>query len=163
MTENTEKTSRVNRREFLGLTWLGSLVVLIGQSLAGLFRFVQPVSTGGFGDVVRAGRVDEFPPGSISLIKAGRFYLQRFEDGSFMALWQRCTHLGCSVPWDERAEQYHCPCHGSSFDTTGEVLGGPAPRPLDYFPVTIRDGEVFVDTGDPQQRNAFDPSQTTEA
>lgn len=160
--QDTQKSS-VDRRSFLGIAWLGSLVALLGQLGAVLYRFIQPVSTGGFGDLVRAGFVDEFPPGSISLIKAGRFYLQRFENGSFLALWQRCTHLGCSVPWDEGAGRYHCPCHGSLFNVEGEVTGGPAPRPLDYFPVVIQNGEVFVDTGNPQQRSQFDPDQTTQA
>ena len=160
--QDTQKSS-VDRRGFLGIAWLGSIVALLGQLGAVLYRFIQPVSTGGFGDLVRAGFVDEFPPGSISLIKAGRFYLQRFENGSFLALWQRCTHLGCSVPWDEGAGRYHCPCHGSLFNVEGEVTGGPAPRPLDYFPVVIQNGEVFVDTGNPQQRSQFDPEQTTQA
>lgn len=153
----------VTRRQLLGLAWVGSLLVLGGQTLATLFRFIQPVATGGFGGLVRAGKVEEFIPGSISHIKTGRFFLYRLEDGRFLALWQKCTHLGCSVPWVENENQFHCPCHGSLFDKTGQVLGGPAPRPLDIFPVIIKNGEVFVDTGNPIQRDKFDPSQTTTA
>jgi cytochrome b6-f complex iron-sulfur subunit len=145
------------------MTWLAALLALGGETLAALFKFVQPVNTGGFGGVVRAGRVDEFAPGSVSLVKAGRFFLYRLDDGSFLALWQRCTHLGCSVPWAQAEDQFHCPCHGSLYDKKGEVLGGPAPRPMDIFPVTIKDGEVFVDTGKPIQRASFDPAQTTKA
>ncbi len=145
------------------MTWLAALLTLGGETLAALFKFVQPVNTGGFGGVVRAGRVEEFAAGSVNLVKAGRFFLYRLDDGSFLALWQRCTHLGCSVPWAEAEDQFHCPCHGSLYDKKGEVLGGPAPRPLDIFPVTIKDGEVFVDTGRPIQRASFDPGQTTKA
>jgi cytochrome b6-f complex iron-sulfur subunit len=165
MTPNNGKSekSKINRRQFLGMAWTGSLAVLSGQSLAALFKFLRPVNTGGFGGVVNAGKVSDFPPGSISQNKAGRFYLYRLDDGSFMALWQRCTHLGCNVPWVEGENQFHCPCHGSLFDKKGIVLGGPAPRPLDVFLVTINDGEVFVDTGNPVQRAGFDPSQTTKA
>jgi len=155
------KKSDINRRQFLGIAWLTSLAVLGGQTLAALLRFIQPVSASGFGGIVRAGKVDEFTPGSINHIKAGRFYLYRLNDGSFLALWQKCTHLGCSVPFAESENQFHCPCHGSMFDKTGQVVGGPAPRPLDLFPVTIRNGEVFVDTGNPIQRDKFDPGQTT--
>jgi cytochrome b6-f complex iron-sulfur subunit len=162
MKENKKSSaSGINRRQFLGIAWGASLAALGGEAIAALFKFIQPVSAGGFGGVVRAGRVDEFTPGSVSLVKAGRFFLYRLEDGSFLALWQRCTHLGCSVPWVEEEGQFHCPCHGSLYNRVGEVLGGPAPRPLDIFPVTIKDGEVFVDTGQPVSRAKFDASQTT--
>jgi cytochrome b6-f complex iron-sulfur subunit len=156
-----QKKTMLTRRQFLIFAWATSLLALGGQTLATLFHFIQPVKTGGFGGLVRAGKVEEFTPGSVSLIKAGRFYLYRLEDGSFLAMWQRCTHLGCSVPWVEADKQFHCPCHGSVFDKTGQVLSGPAPRPLDLFPITIKNGEAFVDTGNPIQRDRFVPSQTT--
>jgi cytochrome b6-f complex iron-sulfur subunit len=155
--------SHVSRRQFLGFAWLGALAVLGAQTLGAIFNFLKPVNTGGFGGIVYAGKVAEFPPGSINHVQAGRFYLRRYEDGSFIAFWQRCTHLGCSVPWVEGEAQFHCPCHGSLYDEHGEVTGGPAPRPMDIFPVTIQNGEVYVDTGNPIQRAEFDPSQTTKA
>lgn len=163
MTENKEKTgkTKIDRRQFLGLAWLGSILVFTGQTLAALFKYVQPVIDGGFGGIVKAGTLEEFPPGSITLVKEGRFYLSRLDDGSFIALWQRCTHLGCSVPWEEDEDLFHCPCHGSLFNKVGEVQGGPAPRPMDYFPVTIEGGEVFVNTEEALERKAFDASQTT--
>ncbi len=157
------KKNSLSRRQFLQLAWLGSLTILGAQTLAALWRFIQPVSASGFGGVVRAGKVTDFAPGSVTAIKAGRFYLYRLDDGSFLALWQKCTHLGCTVPYVEGEKQFHCPCHGSIFDKTGVLVGGPAPRPLDLFPITIRGGEVFVDTGSPIQRERFDPKQTTRA
>ncbi len=162
MNDGKQRGSRPSRRQFLGIAWATSLLILSGQALAALLKFIQPVLAGGFGGMVRAGQVEEFTPGSLSQVKAGRFYLHRLEDGSFLAMWQRCTHLGCNVHWVEDKGQFHCPCHGSLFNEKGEVLGGPAPRPLDVFPVTIKDGEVYVDTGRPMQRARFDPSQTTQ-
>lgn len=158
-----QKKSGINRRQFLGIAWAGSLAILGAQIIAALVRYVQPVASAGFGGVVRAGKVAEFAPGSVNLIKAGRFFLYRLENGSFLAMWQKCTHLGCSVPWIEDEKHFHCPCHGSVFDMTGQVTGGPAPRPLDLFPVTIKDGDVLVDTGNPIQRTKFEPSQATKA
>jgi cytochrome b6-f complex iron-sulfur subunit len=77
-------------------------------------------------------------------------------------MWHRCTHLGCTVPWREDEGQFHCPCHSSLFNTKGEVVGGPAPRPLDLFPIEIVDRHVIVDTGNPIARAQFDPSQATQ-
>ena len=76
-----------------------------------------------------------------------------------LALWHRCTHLGCTVPWNENEGQFHCPCHNSIFTPNGEVVSGPAPSPLDLFPIEIVNGEVIVDTGTPIQRSGFDPTQ----
>jgi len=56
-----------------------------------------------------------------------------------------CTHLGCTVgrPQDST---FRCPCHGSVFDEDGEVLGGPAPRPLPSYAVALtRDGRLLID------------------
>jgi cytochrome b6-f complex iron-sulfur subunit len=164
MTDHVQQTKGgVTRRQFLGFAWGASLLAFGGEMAAALIKFIQPVSTSGFGGVVRAGKVDEFAVGSINLIKAGRFFLHRMDDGSFIAYWQKCTHLGCSVPWVESEKQFHCPCHGSLFNKKGEVTGGPAPRPMDIFPVKIQNGEVFVDTGNPVVRSSFDASQTTKA
>ncbi|MEW5870637.1 MAG: Rieske 2Fe-2S domain-containing protein [Chloroflexota bacterium] len=162
---NAEKTllpNTLTRRQFLGVAWLGSVALLALQSVVSLTRFLKPVSSGGFGGLVYAGKVDEFPIGSVNRVLSGRFYLVRNEEG-FLALWQRCTHLGCAIPWEEGENQFHCPCHGSLFNTVGEVTGGPAPRPMDYFPVTIRSGEVWVDTSKPTERTRYDPSQVAQA
>jgi cytochrome b6-f complex iron-sulfur subunit len=152
------KLPAVSRRGFLGLAFAGSLAALVGQWLGALVRFLQPPKTQGFGGLVYAGRVEEFPPGSVNRVMAGRFYLVHNEAG-LLALYQKCTHLGCSVPWMEAEGQFHCPCHGSLFNPVGEVTGGPAPRPMDLFPVTIKAGEVWVDTSRPVERSAFDPGQ----
>jgi cytochrome b6-f complex iron-sulfur subunit len=162
--DNTKSSkSQITRRDFLGVAWAALTVVLGGETAGVLFKYIQPVSTGGFGGVVNAGKVDDFLRGSVTHNQSGRFYLVRMEDGGFLAIWQKCTHLGCSVPYVEAENQFHCPCHGSLYSQLGEVQGGPAPRPLDLFPVTIKDGQVFVDTGNPITRSKFDPSQTTKA
>ena len=163
MTKENEKKEKVDRKQFLGIAWLGAVGLLLTETFAALGWFIQPVITGGFGGIVKAGALEEFPPGSITLIKEGRFFLSRLDDGSFLALWQRCTHLGCSVPWEEDEDQFHCPCHGSLYDKLGKVTGGPAPRPMDYFPVFIQEGEVFVNTEEAFERKAFETSQTTPA
>lgn len=160
MTEKTKKTS-IDRRRFLGLAWTGSLALFFGQAAVAVINFIQPVAKGGFGGSVYAGKVEEFLVNSVNRIMAGRFFISR-TDGGVIALWQKCTHLGCAVPWVEAEGQFHCPCHGSLFNRYGEVTGGPAPRPMDMFAVTIKNDEVWVDTSKPIERTDFEPSQLTE-
>ncbi len=97
--------------------------------------------------VIDTGTVDEYPPGSVTHIPNGRFYLSRLEDGGFLAIYQRCTHLGCNVPWDQVQGKFICPCHNSQFTAKGDVLNPPAPRPMDLFPITIEGNQILVDTG----------------
>ncbi len=164
MSIGTQRKQGMTRREFLGWAWAVSAAGLFGQAGVGLFKFFEPrTEPGGFGAKIVAGRVDEFQPGTVSHVSKGRFYISRLEDGSMLALWQRCTHLGCSVPWNEAEGQFHCPCHSSLYNRVGEVLGGPAPRPLDIFPIEIVDGQISVDTGSPIAREKYDPSQAAHA
>jgi len=65
------------------------------------------------------------------------------------------------VPWSEKDRKFPCPCHGSAFDMTGQVLSPPAPRALDLFPVSIEGGVVRVDTRKKVRRERFESSQVT--
>jgi cytochrome b6-f complex iron-sulfur subunit len=78
-------------------------------------------------------------------------------DGGFLALYRKCTHLGCAVPWNPAEGRFVCPCHASAFETDGQVINPPAPRPLDRFVVTIVDGMVKVDTGTPDSTRSNEP------
>ncbi|MBW1681565.1 MAG: ubiquinol-cytochrome c reductase iron-sulfur subunit [Deltaproteobacteria bacterium] len=61
------------------------------------------------------------------------------------ALSARCSHLGCTVRFDEVTQTFRCPCHGSVFDADGKRLEGPARKPLEALPVTVgKDKEILV-------------------
>jgi len=62
------------------------------------------------------------------------------------ALYQKCPHLGCRVPNCISSQWFECPCHGSQYNRVGEKKGGPAPRGMDRFGVTVAGGNVTVDT-----------------
>ena len=156
----TSNKSGITRREFLGFAWAASLLGLVTQAGAALFSFIKPrIETGSFGGKVVAGQVEEFEPNTIHHVQSGRFYLARLDDGGFLALWHRCTHLGCTVPWKEEEGQFNCPCHSSIFNVQGEVISGPAPRPLDLFPIEFVEGKIVVDTSNPITRDKFESSQ----
>lgn len=55
-----------------------------------------------------------------------------------------CTHLGCVVPWNEAAGQFICPCHGSPYDETGQVVRGPAPLSLALAHVQFDNDQVLL-------------------
>lgn len=70
------------------------------------------------------------------------------KDGSYwIALYQRCVHLGCTVPFRDDCSSFKCPCHGSHYNVDGEYLDGPAPRSLDRFALSFSGEDVNVDTG----------------
>lgn len=56
-----------------------------------------------------------------------------------------CTHLGCRYHWDDATRHFECPCHGSVFALDGQVLAGPAPRPLDTLPSKVENGTLYVE------------------
>jgi cytochrome b6-f complex iron-sulfur subunit len=155
---------KITRRDSLKVAWM-ALGGLVSLEFGGLtLAYMQPrLAEGEFGSLITIGMVDDFPPGSVTHVPDGRFYLSRLADGGFLAVYQRCTHLGCSVPWDQTQQAFICPCHSSQFNPDGEVLNPPAPRPLDLFPITIEAGEIKVDTGSPITRQEFDISQVVYA
>ena len=71
---------------------------------------------------------------------------QGFESG-VVALYQKCPHLGCRVPNCVPSQWFECPCHGSQYNQVGEKKGGPAPRGMDRFAVSVVEGVLTVDTG----------------
>ncbi len=151
------------RRSLLNWLWLACGGVLLAQIAWVVGSFLRPLKSqsqpGRASDIVDAGSADQFAPNTVTAFPRGRFYLACLEDGGFLALSRRCTHLGCSLPWDPQTSQFACPCHASVFDIRGRVIRSPAPRPLDHFAVTIENDRVIVEAGQPIRRSAFRPSQ----
>jgi Rieske Fe-S protein len=63
-----------------------------------------------------------------------------------IALSSHCTHEGCDVHWQTDAKTLQCPCHRAEFSNTGDALRRPAREPLPYYPLTVKNGHLMVDT-----------------
>jgi cytochrome b6-f complex iron-sulfur subunit len=162
--EVTEPTAKKPaRRSFLKKLWLGLGIVAVLEFAGVVVAYLLPHRRSSEkrepGALVEAGRVERFPLNSVTAFVRGKFYLCRLEDGGFLALSRKCTHLGCTVPWLDKAQKFACPCHGSAFDIRGEVASAPAPRALDIFPLIIENRMVKVDTSKPIKRSGFRPEQ----
>jgi cytochrome b6-f complex iron-sulfur subunit len=153
------------RRSFLNILWIILGGVALAEFVAVAFAFLRPRKLKARGEdvnsVIAAGAVERFEPNSVTAFVRGKFYLARLEDGGFLALSRTCTHLGCSVPWIEKEMKFACPCHGSAFDITGNVIEAPAPRALDIYPIAIENNIIKVHTREPIKRSIFRVDQVT--
>jgi Rieske Fe-S protein len=66
------------------------------------------------------------------------------EEGTYIAVSNRCAHLGCPVRFVSAAKTFICPCHGGVYDFEGKRIGGPPVRPLDRFQTRVRSGQVEI-------------------
>lgn len=152
----------LSRRDFFNRSWKGLGVIaaieVSGMTVAYLFSGKSKNSSEPK-QLLEAGPVESFQPNSVTAFMGGRFYLARQQDGGFIALSLRCTHLGCSITWEVKQNRFICPCHSSAFGINGEVLNPPASRALDYYPVMIEQGLVKVDIGTLKERNTFRKDQ----
>ncbi|MBN2059562.1 MAG: ubiquinol-cytochrome c reductase iron-sulfur subunit [Deltaproteobacteria bacterium] len=148
-----------SRRSFLTVLWTGLGIAAIAEFIAVIISFLSPGKTreksSESGAIIEAGHADKFPLNSVTANIQGRFYLCRMEDGGFLAVSSKCTHLGCTVPWMDKEKRFACPCHGSSFDITGNVMSPPASRPLDTYLVYIENNIVKVDISKTIEREKF--------
>lgn len=155
------------RRRLLNALWLGAGCLAVAETAWLVSAFLKTVPSGGSTTTVETlldvGPVSRFAPATVTAFPRGGFYLACLADGGFLALSRRCTHLGCTVPWDAQTQQFACPCHASVFDIRGAVIQSPAPRPLDRFIVTVENGRVKVDVGQPIRRSRFTPDEVVYA
>lgn len=144
--------ARIKRRQLLRMGFLGGTLLALTEVTAVFFPFFNVNKITGLGGLIPAGKKADI----LAKFKATNDAPQLFSESKFFlvhapsaiaAVYRRCTHLGCAVPWNPAEDQFHCPCHGSLYDKhTAAVKGGPAPRPLDLFHVKDQNGTLIVDT-----------------
>ncbi|QOR38038.1 FAD-dependent oxidoreductase [Billgrantia diversa] len=75
---------------------------------------------------------DDIEPGQgrVATVDGEKLAIHRTETGELKTLSAVCPHMKCIVHWNPSESTWDCPCHGSRFDTDGEVIEGPAYHPL---------------------------------
>ena len=165
-----EEAYGVTRRQFFNRGIIGFFILGLSGFGASLLAFLWPSLSGGFGSKIKAGPLADIHNQITTnkepfYVPEGRFYINPYpiEDvpkaekiysggvvegmkSGVVALYQKCVHLGCRVPWCKSSQWFECPCHGSKYSRVGEKKGGPAPRGLDRFAVSIDGGDIVVDT-----------------
>jgi len=152
--ENGEQTGSMNRRKFC-VTAGNTAMGIVGAGAVGvLYKFLSPGVILEIPPRFQAGSPDNFRPGTFVFNETYRLFIARNEAGHLYTLSSVCTHLGCLVNWkpesvsDNPEGVIACPCHGSIFDSVGNVLTGPAPRPLDRYRIRLVNGILIVDTSE---------------
>jgi cytochrome b6-f complex iron-sulfur subunit len=144
--QQADTTAWLTRRRLVRLGWISAVLVAVGGQLWLLLKlFFAPITPGEGRGQFAIGTVDTLPVGSAKHFRRERCIVAHHSAG-MLALSDECTHQKCTVDYLPERQVIFCPCHGAQFSTTGAVLTGPAPRPLDRFAITVQDGQIVVDT-----------------
>ncbi len=148
-TQGSETVDDVlSRRQALSKLWTAGGLMVGAAGLWTTWDLLRPLPVSGFGGLVRSIAPDQVSDSAVIDVPAARAYLTRV-NGELTAISEKCTHLGCRVPYCESSGQFECPCHGSVFNRAGDYVAGPAPRGMDYYPTEIgEDGLIYINTGD---------------
>lgn len=168
-----EQELGVSRRQFFNRALLTMVGLSVGAFGASAIAFLYAKSSGGFGGIINPGIGLKDTLAYIAsqkqpyYVPEARTYLQVYPvadvpkakkilaynsvipdmEKGILALYQKCVHLGCKVPWCPTSQWFECPCHGSKYSRVGEKKGGPAPRGLDRFVINISGDSMVIDTG----------------
>ena len=144
----SDKPPLVNRRGIVkALAGFGAVSLAALAAGAGVLRNLFPAVSYGEDVRVKIGRKEDFADGDTVLFDR-KLIVRKQPAGQgkvrVAAISMVCTHLGCTI--GTITGGFKCPCHGSQYDGDGRVMGGPAPRSLDWFTVAVDPaGEMIVD------------------
>ncbi len=134
----------LSRRDLLGLTAIGTATIAGLATLGGSLRLVKPNVHFEESTQFKIGKPENFPEGTVRVFDDKNCFIFSDSDGLY-AVSSICTHLGCIVSLTEWG--FQCPCHGSKYNPEGHVIGGPAPRSLEWFEINQDvDGSLVVDS-----------------
>jgi len=136
-----------SRRDFFVQFGMGACAAAVAGSGLVTLDFLKPKVLFEPSTSFVAGSPLDFIDGVVRFNKEKKAYVIGAAAGVY-ALSAVCTHLGCITRFRSDDRVIACPCHGSRFDLEGNVVHGPAPRPLPWLDVTEdASGNLVVDTG----------------
>jgi len=134
------------RRRFLETVGKVGFFGALGGIFASTMRFLLPNVLYEPPTTFTIGTIDDFPPDSVTFMEEDRLFVFRRPEGLYV-ISSVCTHLGCNVIWNAEKLEFDCPCHGSIFDKNGNVVHGPAPKPLKWYVLAlVGDRKLQVNT-----------------
>jgi cytochrome b6-f complex iron-sulfur subunit len=147
MAQETEAPSDLARRRLVNRLLGGSFGALFAWILYPVARFLQPVEIAEAAtNQVEAGLTNdpELLAKGFRIIPFGNdpVILVRAAEGDYRALSATCTHLDCIVEYRPDRGLIWCNCHNGQFDLSGQVVGGPPPRPLRPYRVHVVEGSA---------------------
>jgi cytochrome b6-f complex iron-sulfur subunit len=177
----------VARRAVLRWAFWGSIAAAVTGGAASLINALYPRTVEAFGGPVAVPAAAIPRPGTAPVPTAdGHFLLVNLAtdegrlasdetpaSGGLLALWWKCPHLGCTVPWKgdyragadkdplDRKGWFNCNCHGSTYTKAGVRVFGPAPRSMDTMQIDVsKDGGITVQTGKRRSGDTDNPQRT---
>lgn len=135
------------RRSILGWILGGGFAASILSFLYPAIRFMNPPETPEAAvNEVSAGKVSDWKINSARIVRFGSrpVLLIRAGESDWRAFSAICTHLNCTVQYQQEQRQIWCACHNGFYDLNGRVVAGPPPRPLEEFAVRVRGEELVV-------------------
>lgn len=173
----------VSRRSMIRLAFWSSVVALLGGIGATIVNSLYPRDKGVFGGSVAVAATDIPEPGGVpKQIVDGHCWLVNLlpgegriasdaspSAGGLLALWWKCPHLGCTVPWKEafvsdrdplsRRGMFNCNCHGSTYTRAGALVKGPATRAMDTMAIEVGGDGIVIQTGQVTRGTNDNPRQ----
>ncbi len=142
--ESRRFAPETSRRDFLGLAAAWAAVTAVAAAAIGSLRLPMPSVFPESNSLVKLGPPGGFKPDSATYLPELSAWIFRDEQGLY-AISSVCTHLGC-IAGREPDGRFKCPCHGSIFEADGKVVGGPAPKGLNWLAMGLSpDGQLVVD------------------
>lgn len=142
--ENNNK-GEISRRKFLGIMTGVPLVLSVGTPAVAVGKMISPPEAlRPLPPRMAILKEDELLEKPKEIIYDGLPAMIFKKGNEYRAFSRVCTHLGCTVMWNEAEKRFECPCHGGIFDEDGNVLVGPPPKPLTRLRAWVEDGYVMV-------------------
>ena len=124
----------------------GALLGPLLQRQRQVWRKVANVSEINIGETKLISYVNADPLPWAGVTAKSAAWLRRESEEKFIAFSANCSHLGCPVRWEDKAQLFMCPCHGGVYYKDGTVAAGPPPKPLTQIEVRINKSDIEIKT-----------------